>query len=439
MKNFWRHGITKMVGVIFVGMTLAIVALISHGHQLRVDHEYTLRKEKMELVARALKYEIERDHSNGSIPGLIESVRHHLDLPAAISIHFDQSGPVHQIMQEEGQLTYNLELQSGHSANVPTIRINWPITSWLQEESDLVNLQIATSAFTLLFLAFFALRILLNSTHTERVKRNKFQLKSNLIEQKNQDLTASIQYARKLQSALKPDDRQLDSSFENFFNISLPRDIIGGDFFWFHDQPSANVKIAIQADCTGHGVPGAMMSVLGNTLLAEIVVDYDIYDPAMILELMNKKLMLLLKQDGVDTIADGMDISVFSLNTDTGKLTYAGANQSIVIVRNGEMIVIKGDRSPLGGFHFESRRKFTNRFIRTNPGDRIYMYTDGFKDQFGGEKGKRMKRKGFEELLLNTSQLPLAQQHEELLNSFSDWKGAREQVDDVSLVGFELA
>lgn len=257
-----------------------------------------------------------------------------------------------------------------------------------------------------------------------------------IIEQKNQSITDSIQYASRIQTAVLPPVSFLsDWGLENFI-LFKPKDIVSGDFYW---GVKKNEKIILAAgDCTGHGVPGAFMSMLGHAFLDEIINTRDPENAAAILNLLRDEIINTLKQKGTAGEArDGMDISLVILDLKAGKLDYAGANNPLYLVRDGKMIKYQADHMPIG-IHFITFTPFTNHLIDIKKGDYLYLFSDGYADQFGGPKGKKFMYKPFHDLLLQNHSKPMELQKEILDNTFEKWKNDREQVDDVLVIGIHL-
>lgn len=257
-----------------------------------------------------------------------------------------------------------------------------------------------------------------------------------IIEQKNQSITDSIQYARRIQTAVLPPISFLtDWGIENFI-LYKPKDIVSGDFYW--GVKKAGRIIVAAGDCTGHGVPGAFMSMLGHAFLDEIINTREIENAATVLNILRDEIINTLKQKGTTGEArDGMDISLIIFDPEAGKLDYAGANNPLFIIRDGKLLKYQADRMPIG-IHFISFTPFTNRNIEIKKGDYIYLFSDGFADQFGGPKGKKFMYKPFRDLLLRNHGKPMELQKEILDNTFEKWKGDREQVDDVMVIGMHI-
>lgn len=257
------------------------------------------------------------------------------------------------------------------------------------------------------------------------------------LEQSQMNITDSINYARKIQEAILPNEDQIRQFFKDSFVLSKPKDIVSGDFFWVHEEIPNQKYIIALADCTGHGVPGAMMSIVGHGILNEIVENQKHTDPAEILHLLNKEIIRSLKQKTGQHNSDGMDISIVSIDLAKLEVTYSGAYQSIFWM-NGKLNVIKGDRQPIGGIHHDKNRKFTNHIFKVSKGDSLYLTSDGFVDQFGGPKDKKFKLNQFEQMLQKSHKYSMQAQSYLYENEFNEWKGRCEQVDDVSMIGIKI-
>jgi serine phosphatase RsbU (regulator of sigma subunit)/tetratricopeptide (TPR) repeat protein len=268
------------------------------------------------------------------------------------------------------------------------------------------------------------------------IKNAEVLKQKDIIEQKNQAITDSIQYASRIQTAVLPPISFLsDWGIENFI-LYKPKDIVSGDFYW---GVRKNNKIILAAgDCTGHGVPGAFMSMLGHAFLDEIVNTREPENAAAILDMLRDEIINALKQKGMTGEArDGMDISLVILDPRTGRLDYAGANNPLYLIRDGKMVRYIADRMPIG-IHFISFTPFTNQVVEIKKGDYLYIFSDGYADQFGGPKGKKFMYKPFQDLLLRNHSKPMELQKEILDNTFEKWKNDREQVDDVLVIGIRI-
>jgi serine phosphatase RsbU (regulator of sigma subunit)/Tfp pilus assembly protein PilF len=254
-----------------------------------------------------------------------------------------------------------------------------------------------------------------------------------LIETKNRDITDSIHYAKQIQSAILPSDDLIKNTFPDNFVFYKPKDIVAGDFYWMLELP--NQTLFAVADCTGHGVPGAMVSVVCNSALNRAVKEFNLHSPAEILDKVTEIVIDTFEKND-SNIKDGMDIALCSFNKEKNELEYAGANNSIYLIRNGEFKEFKSDKQPVG--KFVSNNPFTNKKIKLEKNDSIYLFTDGYSDQFGGPKGKKYKYKAFKQMLTDIHQKTMKEQKQIIYKSFIDWQGNLDQIDDVCIVGIRV-
>ncbi len=273
----------------------------------------------------------------------------------------------------------------------------------------------------------------LESVHVYGNNITEIVLAEQKIKRQAQEIQESIQYARRIQQAMLPGKDVVSKLFPEHFIFYRPRNTVSGDFYWLNQVNDC--KIVAVADCTGHGVPGAFMSMMGISLLNEIVLREKVTSPAAILDSLRKRLILSLQASGNNTyIADGMDISLIELNEKENTLKYAGAYNPLYIVRNGELLILEADRMPVGE-HVNDGTPFTEKYFTPKKGDRLIMFTDGYKDQNGGENNKKFSPRRFKELLINTSSNTIQKQKEEIAQHFDHWKNHHEQLDDVLIMG----
>ena len=256
------------------------------------------------------------------------------------------------------------------------------------------------------------------------------------ISLQKQEIIDSIIYAKRIQNAIFPSEENLQKIFPDNFVLYLPRDIVSGDFFWIAKK--GKFKIIAVADCTGHGVPGAFMSIIGITFLNEIVNSLSILKANEILNKLRKNVIISLQQTGKEGEArDGMDINLVIIDEETKSIQYAGANNSLFLIRNNILHEYKADKMPIS-IHRRASESFVNNEIPYSKGDQIYLFTDGFADQFGGIKEKKYKIHNLKNLLLDVNKNDLNIQKTMISNSFKEWKGRLEQVDDVLIMGIKL-
>ncbi len=250
------------------------------------------------------------------------------------------------------------------------------------------------------------------------------------------EISESIRYAWQIQQAMLPGEDLIASLFPQYFMFYRPRDTVSGDFYWLNQVNKT--KILVVADCTGHGVPGAFMSMMGISLLNEIVIREKNISPAAILNILRERLIHSLQASGRGTIvADGIDVSVVAIEEDEQKLKFAGAFNPSYIFRKNEIVIMEADRMPVGE-HLDNIRPFTEKVFDFIPGDRLILFTDGYKDQFGGERDKKMNSKKFKEFFLHNFQTPMHTLSGDIIRFFDEWKQNNEQVDDVLVMGVEL-
>ncbi len=276
---------------------------------------------------------------------------------------------------------------------------------------------------------------IIEDQHQEVIKKNE------KIAEQNEQIKSSIQYARRIQSALLPPEKKMSEVLKDYFIFYKPRDIVSGDFYWF--KQIKNTIIFAVADSTGHGVPGAFMSMLGIAFLNEIVTE-DFYasencTASIILDNLRDKIKTTLRQTGKDNnqTSDGMDMAIILLNKENKIMQYAGAYNPLYIVRNNKLTEVQPDKMPVG-VYVKDDEKFTNKKAQLKEGDILYMFSDGYYDQFGEETGRKFMKIRFREFLEEISIKPMNEQKEILNKTFTEWKGKTEQSDDVLIAGIKI-
>ncbi|MFI5203426.1 MAG: PP2C family protein-serine/threonine phosphatase [Flavobacteriales bacterium] len=248
------------------------------------------------------------------------------------------------------------------------------------------------------------------------------------------DMRDSINYAKKIQHAMLTDITVLSAVFPESFIFFKPKDVLSGDFFWF-DLRDDFFYVAV-VDCTGHGVPGALLSMMGNSMLNETVNALNIYEPAEILDSLNKRVQHVLKHDKTE-FRDGMDIGLCCIHLKTYRMIFSGANHPVVVIRKNELIEIKADKPAVGAADVYTHEYATQQ-IALEKGDRVFLFSDGYSDQFNPLSDKKMTLKRLKQLLVDTSVLPMHHQEKAIEQFFYEWKGDSEQIDDVLIIGIEI-
>ncbi len=261
------------------------------------------------------------------------------------------------------------------------------------------------------------------------------------LNEKNDDLLSSIHYARLIQEAILPSEERFRSALPESFVFHRPRDIVSGDFYWLQEYEDKVLVAAV--DCTGHGVPGAFMSIIGNNALNAAVREEGLTTPSLILDSLNRGVSSTLRSQASATddtmgIKDGMDIALVSIDYKNMKVEYAGAYNPLYVIRDEKLVETKGDKFPIGLPLGDELRLFTNHSFDLQEGDQVYIFSDGYPDQFGGPQGKKFKYDNFRSLLFKIHQLSPRKQLKMIQQGFEDWKGDLPQLDDVLLIGFRL-
>lgn len=316
-----------------------------------------------------------------------------------------------------------------------------------QKRQQLFLVFLAVILLAVIVISFIIYKSLRNSNKQKQlIELQKFEVEQQkiIVDNKNKEITDSIIYARRIQQAILPPKEVLSKNLENGFILYKPKDVVSGDFYWME---SSNINGALEraiflaaADCTGHGVPGAMVSVVCNNALNRAVREFKLTNPSEILDKV-RSLVIETFEKSEEEVNDGMDIALCSLqlSESSATLQYAGANNALYMVKANDkekLVEIKPNKQPIG--KVDNPEPFTQHIIELQKGDTIYMFTDGFADQFGGKKGKKLMYKPFKNLLLSIQDKTMDEQKTTLEQYFEEWKGNLEQVDDVCVIGVRI-
>ncbi|GAL87081.1 serine/threonine protein kinase [Sporocytophaga myxococcoides] len=290
--------------------------------------------------------------------------------------------------------------------------------------------------------------VIYKNLRQKRLYSEQIEKQLGVIKHQHENITNSINYAQKIQNAMLPNESDYQHLFEDSFILFKPKDIVSGDFYWFFNVNEgdrgneagteiSNRVIIVAADCTGHGVPGALMSMVGYNLLNMIVYN-KIYEPHLILSELNKNVRSALQQDKNDN-KDGMDMALCVINRESKTIEFAGAKNPIIVIKNGEIEHLKGDKHPIGGSQGEAHRDYTKHTISYDGDTQIYMFSDGYVDQFGGPESKKFMIKNLKDLLLKIHREPFNKQKDILNKTIEEWKGTKEkQIDDILVMGMKV-
>tara|TARA_B100001287_G_scaffold91833_1_gene76981 strand:+ start:3381 stop:4745 length:1365 start_codon:yes stop_codon:yes gene_type:complete len=256
------------------------------------------------------------------------------------------------------------------------------------------------------------------------------------LEEKKHYILDSLNYAANIQKSILGKKSSILKKFKDGFIIFKPKDIVSGDFYWFAEKN--NIRIIAASDCTGHGVPAAFMTIMGNDILNEIVHEENILEPDKILQQLDIKIISRLSDEKGLERQDGMDISILVINDKSKIIKYAGAKSPLYIVKNNEIKTIKASNFPIGSQQYEKTKKYELNEIPYNENDKFYLMSDGYQDQFGGKRNKKFLKKKLRELILEISSLPMHKQRIKLEEEFVNWKKKEDQTDDVLIIGISI-
>ncbi|MBU0765222.1 MAG: SpoIIE family protein phosphatase, partial [Bacteroidetes bacterium] len=299
--------------------------------------------------------------------------------------------------------------------------------------------------FIISMILFIIIAVFLSvKARLDRIKKEKKILEQKVAErtrelqQKNEDIMSSIEYAKRIQEALLPGYEGFFRYFSDAFVLYKPKDIVSGDFFWFTKVQNRLVFAVV--DCTGHGVPGAFMSIIGDNMLRHIILEEGILDTSLVLKTINKDVRIALKQHDATSSFDGMDLAFCVFDAENSTLEFAGANRPLFMIKNNQFSKIEGNKFSIGGALMPHEKKFDSHTITIEKNDVVYLFTDGYADQFGGTEagGKKFMLRNFQELLININEQPMAKQLQELDLTIEDWMKSTEQTDDITVLGLRF-
>ncbi len=413
-----------------------VIALVEAGilHEKNDDFKAALAKYK-EAEKIAVKLGA-TDKLRDIYEGIANCLSHLKDYPGAFKYQKLLSTVKDTLYNKDadkkmGNLQFNFDLEKKQS-EINLLQKEKEISAKEIKSKQLIQAALSGFLIVLFVLLAFVYRIYIikKKTNIELEEKNV------KIELQKSEITKSIEYAKKIQDAMLPEEDLIAEVLYNSFLLYKPKDIVSGDFYLCVND---NKKIFLAvADCTGHGVPGALMSMIGGNILNKLISDKGLTEPTEILDQLNTELIHALKQNKKEG-NDGMDIALCVIDFYAGTLKFAGAYRPLWMLRDKELSEVKGSKFPIGGHQIHDERHFKTHDLAIKKGDRFYIFTDGFADQFGGENGKKMTTKKLKEFFRNTHSDSIIHQGNRLSNFFETWKGDNEQLDDVCVIGFEVS
>jgi serine phosphatase RsbU (regulator of sigma subunit) len=354
------------------------------------------------------------------------------------ALYYKQSAVLNEEINRKAFSSDLTNLQEDYSLGKKEITIDA-----LEQQNEIAQLKTKQQNYVLISIALISLLLLgfalfLYNQNKQKQRSNALLQKQNtIIELQHHEITSSIKYASGIQQALLTSNEYIATHLnKDYFILYAPKDIVSGDFYWavaIHNKFYITVS-----DCTGHGVPGAFMSLLNISLLNENIIEQGIQSPDAIFNEQRKEIIKALNPNGNENIKDGMDGVLCAFDLQNNSVQFSASNNPVWLIRNNELIEYKADKMPVDMHDNFAQKPFTLHEIQLQKHDVLYMFTDGYADQFGGEKGKKFMYKPFKQLLLSTAHLPMVEQKQVLTTTFNNWKGNLEQVDDVCVMGIRI-
>lgn len=409
-----------------------------------LDAQISQKTNKPEKAKIALEKSIEMAEKAKAIPQLVNAYKTLGDIYASEN-NYEKAFEYIKQYENLRDTLYSIEKTKQFSE----MEIKFQ-TENIEHELEIVNQEKEIEAnkaftFTLFFFLglgiFIVIVIFLRKRNKESLEHNRnLERKNRLIEKKNNEILDSILYAKRIQEAMLTSSKYIKSIFSEHFIFYRPKDIVSGDFYWAYRNKSTNTVYWATADCTGHGVPGALMSMIGTVLLNEAVIIKKVHHPGKILSQLNTYLKRYLStNESMYHTQDGMDIACCKLNYETLELETAGATHSVYLIRNAKITELKGDKITLGQDPYGREiSEFTQQTYQLQKGDTIYTFTDGFADQIGGQNKKKFKVGVLKQLLIDINHLTMEEQNAMLQEKFGEWQGEYAQLDDILVMGIRV-
>lgn len=362
--------------------------------------------------------------------------------PPVLFEQYNEGGMMQAYKDENGTwLSAFSPIKDPKGVTIAVLQVDYPFEEFIAEARMYLWQNLGVSLAIILTAGLFLYNFLRKILVEEENINNDLRLSNIMIKKKNEDITSSIQYAKKIQQSMLPGGNELKRIFQDSFLIFRPKDIVSGDFYWYrevHFLDRDYVYVAV-SDCTGHGVPGALLSVLGHSFLNEIISKWPGITPDEVLNRLNQKIIESFSDgDKLISSKDGMDIALCLIEKSENTLHFAGAYRPLWIMENGKLNEIKGDKMPIGGDHHNIDRKFSLQTHHYNGDSWAYLFSDGYIDQFGGPKNKKFMNRRFKDVLNGHHGSDAETQKRALVHEHHAWKGELEQIDDICVIGIKL-
>ncbi|MFI5204997.1 MAG: PP2C family protein-serine/threonine phosphatase [Flavobacteriales bacterium] len=328
-------------------------------------------------------------------------------------------------------------IKDNHGKVVAIVQADARFDTFINKAWNEIIIRSIISLAIVILVALFLYRSVGSILKKEQGLMTEIKESHSIIEQKNKDITDSILYAKRIQEAILPPIENIRKSLVDSFIVFLPRDIVSGDFYWYYESDDRVFIAAV--DCTGHGVPGALMSMIGNTLLSEIIKAKGVTDPGKILDDLEAGIkQAFISREGVSESRDGMDLALVSVCKHFKNIEFAGAFRPLLQVRGDDLTEVKADRFPIGGGSGFNKTNFTTTKLDVQSGDMFYIFSDGYPDQIGGDGSKKLMTKRFKQLVIDNRAMSMDQQGKELRKYLAKWQGVHEQMDDILVIGLRI-
>jgi len=349
----------------------------------------------------------------------------YIKVPKEFKLKYETGGTLGPYTDEFGTyLTSLTPIKNKSNETICAIEVDLLFDSFIDKANTIMYKNLLTSIIFFLITSIVLLRYV-------RITLKQEESTTNIIKEKNQDILQSINYALRIQKAILPSIESIKRHLPNSFVLYKPKDIVAGDFYWMEEREGKTLYAV--ADCTGHGVPGAMVSVICNNALNRSVREYNLTEPGEIL-VKAREIVVQEFEKSSEEVKDGMDIALCSLEGNT--LKYAGAYNPLWMIRSGELIEVQANKQPIS--QFDNPKPFITHSFELQKGDTLYIFSDGYVDQFGGEKEKKFKAKAFRGLLLGIQDKSMEDQKQIIDEAFEHWRGNLEQIDDVCVIGVKI-